>query len=209
LSPSRTRRPRVAAIVLAAGRSRRMGAANKLLAPLAGDPVIAHAVDAALASRAATVVVVTGHQAARVRAALAGRDVEFAHNRHYARGISSSLRRGLAALDPATSGALVCLGDMPWVSTADLDALIAAFARADRPICVPVRGRRRGNPVLWPARHFAELRALQGDLGGRRLLRRYAREVARVPMSDTGVTRDLDTAADLAAARRASRPRRP
>jgi molybdenum cofactor cytidylyltransferase len=178
-----------------------MGGANKLLVPLAGDPVVAHAADAALASRAATVVVVTGHQAARVRAALAGRDVQFAHNRYYARGLASSLRRGLRALDPAIEGALVCLGDMPWVSAADLDALIAAFARADHPICVPVRGRRRGNPVLWPARHFAALRALQGDFGGRGLLRRYAREIVRVSMPDAGVTRDIDTPADIAETR--------
>jgi molybdenum cofactor cytidylyltransferase len=197
-------------VVLAAGRSSRAGGVNKLLAPLGGDPLIAHAVDAALASRAATVVVVTGHQAPRVRAALAGRDVRFAHNRYYARGLSSSLRRGLVSLDPAFEGALVCLGDMPWVRAADLDALIAAFARTDRPICVPTRGRRRGNPVLWPARHFAALRALQGDVGARSLLRRYAREVVRVPMSDAGVTRDVDTPADLVRiSRSASRARRP
>jgi molybdenum cofactor cytidylyltransferase len=210
LSARRSRGPRVAALVLAAGRSTRMGGANKLLAPLAGDAVIAHSVDAALASRAATVVVVTGHQAARVRAALAGRDVQLAHNRYYARGLSSSLRRGVEALDRAIDGALVCLGDMPWVSAADLDALIAAFARADRPICVPVRGRRRGNPVLWPARHFAALRALQGDAGARGLLRRYAREIVRVSMPDAGVMRDVDTPVDLARlSRPASRARRP
>jgi molybdenum cofactor cytidylyltransferase len=184
-------------VVLAAGASRRMGRANKLLADLDGEPLISHAVDAALASRAANVIVVTGYQAARVRAALAGRDVGFAHNRYFARGLSSSLRRGLRALDPAIDGALICLGDMPRISAADLDTLIAAFARADRPICVPVRGRRRGNPVLWPARHFPVLRALQGDVGARPLLRRYAREVVRVAMPDAGVTYDVDTPADL------------
>jgi molybdenum cofactor cytidylyltransferase len=175
-----------------------MGGANKLLARIDGETLVARAVDAALASRAATVVVVTGYQAARVRSAVAGRDVAFADNRYYARGIASSLRRGLSALDPRIDGALIQLGDMPWVTTADLDALIAAFTRAkSRPICVPVRGRRRGNPVLWPARHFAVLRALQGDLGARGLLRRYAKEVVRVPMPDAGVVRDVDMPGDL------------
>jgi len=197
MTARRARALRVVAVVLAGGMSSRMRGANKLLARIDGDPVVAHAVDAALASRAANVVVVTGHQAARVRRALAGRDVRFAHNRDYARGLSSSVRRGLRALDPEIDGALICLGDMPWVRAADLDALIAAFARAARPICVPVRGRRRGNPVLWPARHFPELRALQGDAGARGLLRRYAREVVRVPMRGAGVTRDVDTPADL------------
>jgi len=194
----RARVPRVAAIVLAAGRSSRMRGANKLLVPIGGDLVIARAVDAALASRAATVVVVTGYQAARIRAALAGRDVAFAHHRYYAQGLSSSLRRGLKALDPEIEGALICLGDMPWVLPADLDALITAFARADRPICVPVRRRQRGNPVLWPARHFAALCALAGDVGGRDLLRARRREVVRVPVRGAGITRDVDTAEDFA-----------
>ena len=203
---------RVAAVVLAAGASRRMGGANKLLAPFEGEPLVARAVDAALASRAAIVVVVTGFQPARVRRALAGRDVEFAHNRYHARGLGSSLRRGLRALDDGIEGALIQLADMPWVRADHLDALIAAFARARRrPICVPVRGRRRGNPVLWPVRHFAALCALQGDVGGRGLLRRYAGEVVRVAMSDAAVMRDVDTLADLKAASvpRASRARLP
>lgn len=205
---TRARPPRVEAVVLAAGRSTRMHGANKLIAELDGAAVVARAVDAALASRAARVVVVTGHQAARVRAALAGRDVRFAHNRRYASGLASSLRTGLRALGPDCDGALICLGDMPWVRAADLDALIAAFARAARPICVPVRNRRRGNPVLWPARHFAALRALSGDVGARGLLRRYAREVARVPVRSAGVMRDVDTAADLDAANPATSPER-
>ncbi|HKA14640.1 MAG TPA: nucleotidyltransferase family protein [Myxococcota bacterium] len=201
---------RVAAVVLAAGRSTRMRGVNKLLAPLCGGPLVARAVDAALASRAEAVVVVTGFQAARVRRALAGREVEFAHNRSYARGLSSSLRRGLRSLGEATDGALICLADMPWVSAAHLDRLIAAFGRADRPICVPARGGRRGNPVLWPARHFAALCALRGDRGGRALLRRHADEVVRVAMPDAGVTRDVDTPTDYSRAisgRRASRAR--
>lgn len=185
-------------MVLAAGASRRMGRANKLLADLDGEPLISHAVDAALASRAANVIVVTGYQAARVRAALVGRDVGFAHNRYYARGLSSSLRRGLRALDAAIEGALVCLGDMPWVTSADLDALIAAFARPSRRICVPVYKRQRGNPVLWPVRLFPALCALQGDVGARGLLRRHSSVVVRVPMTHAGVIRDVDTPADLA-----------
>jgi molybdenum cofactor cytidylyltransferase len=192
----RRRAPTVAAVVLAAGSSRRMGGPNKLLAEIDGGSVVARTVDAALASRAALVVVVTGHEAARVRAALAGRDVRFAHNRRHASGLASSLRRGLRVLD-AVDGALICLADMPWVDPADLDALIAAFARATPPICVPMRGRRRGNPVLWPARHFAALGALSGDVGGRALLRRHAREVVRVPARGAGVVRDVDTPADL------------
>lgn len=189
--------PRVAAVVLAAGRSTRMGGRNKLLAPLDGRPVVARVVDAALASRAAPVVVVTGHEAPGVVAALAGRDVVFAHNPEHAQGLSTSLRAGLAALPPGTDGALVCLGDMPWLAPAHLDRLIDAFTAA-QPVCVPARpDGRPGNPVLWPARHFAALRALDGDTGGRALLQRFANEVLTVAVDDAAIYRDVDTPADL------------
>jgi len=192
---------RVGAVVLAAGLSQRMGGANKLLAELAGAPLVARAVDALLASRARPVVVVTGHEAERVRAALAGRALAFAHNADYAAGLAGSLGAGIAALGGGVDGALVCLADMPWVQAQHADALIEAFeADPARPICVPVHEGRRGHPVLWPARRFAEIAALRGDLGARALLGTHAAEVRSVPVGDPGVLRDVDTPAELAAA---------
>jgi molybdenum cofactor cytidylyltransferase len=191
----------VGAVVLAAGLSRRMNGANKLLAELGGVPIVARAVDAVLATRARPVVVVTGHDAARVRAALAGRPVGFAHNPDPAAGLSASLRAGIAALGTQVDAAVVCLADMPWVRPAHVEALIDAFeGRAARPICVPSFEGRRGNPVLWPARHFAAIAALHGDTGARALLEAHAAEVCYVPVADPGVTRDVDTPEALAAA---------
>jgi molybdenum cofactor cytidylyltransferase len=190
---------RVAALVLAAGFSRRMGGANKLLAPLEGAPVIARVVDAVLASRARPVVVVTGHDAEAVRGALAGRDVCFAHNPAPAEGLSASLRTGLTALEDV-DGALVCLGDMPWVRATHIDALLASFeGRRDEPICAPTWQGQRGHPVLWPKRHFAALAALRGDAGGRALIAAHAGEIYSVPVADAGVTLDVDTPEALAA----------
>jgi molybdenum cofactor cytidylyltransferase len=201
---------RVGAVVLAAGRSRRMGGANKLLAELGGRPIVAHAVDAVLATRAHPVLVVTGHEAGRVRAALAGRDLLFVHNDDHAAGLSTSLRAGIAALRDTVDAAVVCLADMPWVRPAHVEALIAAFEASDeRPICVPSFERRRGNPVLWPARHFAAIRALSGDAGARALLEAQAAEVCDVPVADPGVTLDVDTPAALAAARGAQQGEAP
>jgi molybdenum cofactor cytidylyltransferase len=178
-----------------------MGGANKLLVALDGAPVVAHAVDAVLATRARPLLVVTGHEAERVRAALAGRALVFVHNPDYAAGLSSSLRAGLAAFGAAVDGALVCLADMPWVRPVHIEALIAAFeARGERPICVPSFEGRRGNPVLWPARHFAAIAALSGDAGARSLLEVHAEEVCHVPVADPGVTLDVDTPAALGAA---------
>ncbi|MBF0129937.1 MAG: nucleotidyltransferase family protein [Alphaproteobacteria bacterium] len=181
----------VAALVLAAGRSTRMGEANKLLLPVHDRPLVVRVVEAVLASRAAPVVVVTGYQGEAVEEALAGFPVRFARNSGEGEGLSSSLRRGLAVLPEEVDGALVCLGDMPGVSAVHLDALIAGFAPASgHDVCAPVHGGRRGNPVLWGRRHFPALRALTGDAGGRELLERAT--VHPVQVADDGVLRDID-----------------
>jgi CTP:molybdopterin cytidylyltransferase MocA len=189
---------RIAAIVLAAGRSSRMGTDNKLLAPLGGAPLVTRAVDAALASRAAPVLVVVGHDAERVRAALGDRPVAFVENARYADGLSSSLRAGVAALPAGTDGALVLLADMPRIGAHHVDRLIAAFdPRTGRTICVPTHRAKRGNPVLWGAAFFAEIAGLAGDVGARALLDRHAAQIALVEMEDDAVLRDVDTPEEL------------
>ncbi len=186
--------PRVAALVLAAGASRRMGAANKLLAEVAGKPLVAHAVDAALASNADPVLVVVGHEAEAIRQALAGRAVQFVDNPEHAEGMAASVRHGIAALPPEIAGAVVCLGDMPAVSPAHIDALIAAFApAAGRHVCVSTHGGRRGNPVLLGRAVFGELAGLTGDIGARRIIAADPRRVTEVAMPDAGVLLDVDT----------------
>ena len=201
--------PRVAAIVLAAGRSSRMGSANKLLAELDGAPLVARAVDAALASRAAPVLVVVGHDAERVRAALGDREVTIVENARFAEGLSSSLRTGVAALPPGVDGAVVLLADMPRVGAHHVDRLIAAFdPRAGRTICVPTHRARRGNPVLWGAAFFAEIAGLAGDVGARTLIDRHPAHTALVEMADDAVLRDVDTPAELAELAERSEPGR-
>jgi molybdenum cofactor cytidylyltransferase len=197
-----TSEPRVAAIVLAAGRASRMGS-NKLLAELDGMPIVRRTVTAALASQARPVVVVTGHEAAAVREALSGLDITFAHNPAYAEGMSTSLRAGLAAAGPIDA-ALVCLGDMPRLLARHLDAVIAAHRgheAAAETIIVPTYDRKRGNPVLWPRRYFAEIAHLTGDVGARALIERYADHVCFLPIDDPAILVDVDTPAALAALR--------
>jgi len=184
--------PVVAALVLAAGSSRRMGE-NKLLLEVEGTPMVVRAVDAARGSRAKRVVVVTGHDADAVRAALAGRAVELVHNPEHQEGMASSLRTGVAALG-AVDGAVICLGDMPWVRAADLDALIAAFdPTAGREICIAEHQGKRGNPVLWGARYFPEILRLTGDRGAKALLEEHAAAVVGVDVGHPGVLVDVDT----------------
>jgi len=193
-------RARIAAVVLAAGRSRRMGVVNKLLVEVDGVPMVARAVDAALAAGADPVAVVTGHEAARVEAALAGRPVRLAHNPDYAAGLATSLARGLEALPEETQGALVCLGDMPRVTAATLERLMQAFNPLEgRAICVPTVRGKRGNPVLFARRFFPEMRTVRGDVGARHLIGEYAEVVCEVALDDEGVRVDVDSPEALAA----------
>uniref|UniRef100_UPI0035ADECFE NTP transferase domain-containing protein n=1 Tax=Stella sp. TaxID=2912054 RepID=UPI0035ADECFE len=198
-TPAAPRAPRMAALVLAAGRSTRMGAANKMLATVDGKPMVAHAVDAALASKARPVVVVTGHDPGAVMGALAGRDVAYAHNPDYAQGLATSLAAGIAALPRDIDGVVVCLGDMPRVTPAVLDRLIAAWNPVEgRAICVPMAGGRRGNPILWSRRFFAEMAAIHGDTGARGLLAAHADQVVEVETGCEGILIDVDTPEALA-----------
>ena len=155
---------------------------------------------AVAASRARPVIVVTGHQQAEVRAALAGADVGFVHNPDFAEGLSTSLRCGLAALPAQIDGAVICLGDMPRVSAALVDRLIAAFDPGrGRAICGPTHRGKRGNPVLWAARYFAEMQAISGDVGARHLIGEHAEAVCEVDWDDDAALVDIDTPEALAA----------
>jgi molybdenum cofactor cytidylyltransferase len=192
-------RMRIAAIVLAAGRSTRMGTANKLLADVDGRPMVRVAVEAALASEAQRVLVVTGHQPDAVRAALAGLDVALVGNSDFAMGLSTSLKAGIRAVPRECTGALVLLGDMPRIEAAHLDAMIAAFAsEAGAAIVVPTHEGQRGNPVLWPAELFGEMLALEGDMGARSLLARHAQQVREIDLGTDAVLMDIDTPEALA-----------
>jgi molybdenum cofactor cytidylyltransferase len=193
------RRPKIGALILAAGLSSRFGDGHKLLAELDGKPVLRHTIEHALASSARPLLLVTGHQADAVRDA-AGAGVEIIHNPAYAEGLASSLRAGLSALPQGLDGVLVCLGDMPDVTSATLEALIAAFNPVEgRAICLPVVGGKRGNPTLWGLQFLPELLRLEGDTGARSLLGPHAEWVCEVPVDDPGILHDYDTPAALAA----------
>jgi molybdenum cofactor cytidylyltransferase len=183
-----------AAVVLAAGRSSRMGGPNKLLAEIGGRPLVRIVVEQALASRARPVVVVTGHQRERVEGALAGLPVKCVHNPHYADGLGTSLKAAIAGLPAEVDGAIVCLGDMPQVDAALIDRLIGAIdPDKGALVAVPTIDGKRGNPVVWSRRFFPDLTAVEGDVGARHLIGRYAEAVVEVPVSGNAALTDIDT----------------
>lgn len=192
-APRRARQ--VAAVVMAAGRSRRMAPLNKLLVTDdQGRTMVARVVDQALASQARPIIVVTGHERDRVMEALAGRPVLFAHAEDYAQGLSASLKSGLAALPPDVDGVMVCLGDMPLVAAAMMDRIIAAFdPEAGRAIVQPTFRGKQGNPMLWARTLVPAMMAVTGDVGARHLAAQHAALVFDVEMPDDAVLRDFDT----------------
>jgi molybdenum cofactor cytidylyltransferase len=171
-----------------------MGADNKLLQQVRGEALVRHAVKAQIASRAAPVFVVVGHQEAEIRAALEGLDVRFVRNPGFADGLSSSLKAGLAALPSDAQGVVVSLGDMPNVTPGVIDRLAQAFAdRPDAVAVVPTLLGHRGNPVLLSRGLFAAVARLSGDEGARRLLEEAGDAVEEVPLDDPAIAIDVDT----------------
>jgi len=191
---------RVAALVLAAGRSTRMGAVNKMLAEIGGKPLVRIAAEQAVASHAHPVIVVTGHEREKVEAALNGLPVRFVRNADYAEGLGTSLKAGIAAVPEEADAVVVCLGDMPQVDAALINRLIAAFdPERGALVVVPSIDGRRGNPVVWSRRFFHDLMTIQGDVGARHLIGNYAEAVVEVPVAGEAALTDVDTPESLLA----------
>ncbi|MDP7601278.1 MAG: NTP transferase domain-containing protein, partial [Rhodospirillales bacterium] len=161
---AQAREPKIAGLLLAAGSSRRMGKENKLLTDVDGTAMVTRVAKQITASQAEGLMVVTGHEKDQVELALKNYATGFAHNPDFADGLSTSLKTGLRALPDNIDGAIVCLGDMPLVKAEHIDQLIRAFDPVEgRSICVPVHGRKRGNPVVWSKRFITEILSVTGD----------------------------------------------
>ena len=186
---------RCALLILAAGASTRMERPKQLLA-VDGQPLLRRVTEAGLAAPVAVVVVVLGARAAEIAPCLGGLPVQIVVNPGWAEGMGSSLRLGIrtvAAVLPAPEFAVVALGDQPDFTAAQLERLIETQRATGRPIVAADYDGVRGPPVLFAAKYFPALQALQGDTGARALLQAHAHEVATVPFPKTA---DLDTPAD-------------
>jgi molybdenum cofactor cytidylyltransferase len=200
--------PVIGALVLAAGRSRRMAPHNKLLiADKSGKPMVARVLDNVLSSNARPILVVTGHQGEQVEQALGGRPVRYVHAPDYAEGLSASLKAGIAAVPQECAAVLVCLGDMPLVTGRMIDRLLSMYDPDEgRLIVLPTFRGKQGNPMLWDRRFFPEILQIAGDSGARFLVGKHAEVVCEVEMADDAVLRDFDTTESLATLPRGMRP---
>ena len=198
----------IAAIILAAGSSSRMGAGrHKLLLPLGEKPVLAHVITAVLASQARPIVLVLGHQAEQVRTQIAAFTPLPAlitiENPDYQQGMSTSLRAGLQTLIQSQNtqeqafhslaGTIILLGDQPLMTASIIDALIACKKDTEKPIVAPLYNGRRGNPVLFASSLFPELMEVQGDEGARSVIERHQSAVATIELNNAMASYDVDT----------------
>ena len=187
----------VSAVVLAAGASTRMGADNKLLLPLGGRPLVTHVVDEVGKARIGELLVVTGYQPDRLRAALAGRDVSFVHNDSYERGMATSLRAGIRAASAGCSGYMICLADLPMITAEEYDAAISAFGRAlsadAQAIVRPVFRGQPGHPVILAASYRTEIAAPGAAKACRNIVHRHRARVRELEWTRDHVVHDVDT----------------
>ena len=191
-------KPKIAGMVMAAGKSTRMGVVNKLLAKIDGKTMISHAVQTLHKSGAKPIIVVTGYESERIREELKTSDVIFVHNTSYADGLSSSLKTGIRNIPDDCNAVIISLGDMPKVNTNHIKLLIEAYsADTGRAICTPTWNGKRGNPVLWANRFFAEMEEIEGDIGAKQLLSNNSEIVHEVEMPDNGILIDIDSPAML------------
>lgn len=187
----------VAAILLAAGRGTRFGDEPKLLARAGGKALIRHAAEAAVVSSADPVIVVTGHRAEEIEAALQGMPIEIVHNALFAQGLSTSLKVGFSALPVKTRAAVILLGDMPFVTSDLIDALVTGWRERGEPAAlVPTLNGQRGNPVVISRNLQPMIEGLSGDVGAGPVLRGRP-DVLEWPTTDPAVVQDIDTGEDM------------
>jgi molybdenum cofactor cytidylyltransferase len=187
---------RIGAVILAAGSSSRMGETKQLLKLENGTALVAQALDCVRAARIDEIVLVLGHEAEKVRAAIGSRELKIVVNERYTEGMSTSLALGLASLGERIAAAFVVLGDQPFIQSATLNLLIDRYEQTHAPIVLPTHNGARGNPVLLDRSIFAEVVALTGDVGARAIFGNHTNEILKVPVDDPGILLDFDNRED-------------
>lgn len=182
--------PRIAAIVLAAGRSTRMGDENKLLLTFNDKTMVNYVIEQLTESKVSDIYVVTGNEAEAVKKSITS-DVIFVHNIEFFQGLSTSVKAGLGALPNEIDGVMICLGDMPYITSSNYNDLIAAFQ--DGKIIVPTTNGKIGNPLIFAKRFFDDFDSLEGDRGARKLLKNYPEDIIEADLNTEAIFHDIDT----------------
>ena len=189
----------ISAIILAAGESRRMGVQNKLLLQIDSEVLIRKFVKSVSNSLVDAVLVVVGFEAEKIKAVLHDQSVKFVENPSYEEGMTTSIQSGVKASSNESTGLMICLADMPFAETSDLNLLIQAFndyrSTESSLIIVPVFQGKRGNPVLFSEEFRDKILTHKGE-GCREIVRQFPHYVKEVCMENDNLLRDIDTPED-------------
>ena len=182
---------KIAGIILAAGGSTRMGDQNKLLQMVDGTSLVQKVVGSALNSNIESVYVILGYQAALIRQCISNKSVNWVENSDWSRGMASSIKSGIEALNTNYDGAMILLGDMPFIEPIMINQLLALYQK--KKIVVPVKDGRQGNPVLFSSAFFADLKLLGGDKGAKPIIKKNPDSVIIANVLTDTIFHDLDT----------------
>ncbi len=185
----------VSAILLAAGESQRMGRPKQLL-PFGSSTILGKTIDNLLSSRADEVIVVLGTRAGAMKQVIAGRQVKVVVNPDYRKGMSASLIAGIERVDSKAQWVMVALADQPLIDKDTYNRLIEGALGCDMGIILPTYRSKRGNPVIFSIKYKDELLGLEGDLGGREILRKHPDDILEVAVGSEGVTIDINNLDD-------------
>ena len=188
----------LSAILLAAGESKRMGEPKQLM-PLGKHTLLEQAIDNLLGSPVNETIVVVGHKAEEITKAIATKPVKVTFNPNYRQGMSTSIVAGLILVDPASRAVMLALGDQPLVESRTIKELIDAFNSHDKDIAVPTHRGKRGHPIIFDIKYKAELLELEGDIGGREIIKNHPDDVLEVAVDSASVISDIDTQDDYKA----------
>ena len=186
----------IAAIVLAAGQSRRMGSNNKLLTRVAGRTLLQHVISHLKQSTISEILVITGHQSGQLMDSINDKEIQFIENEDFSLGISSSIKAGVSQLSETVDAVLICPADMPCVTSNIINQLCATCCLENK-IIIPCYQGKRGNPLLWPRRFFDKLLNLSGDTGGKQILNDLAADIFKLEVENVGILLDIDDKASL------------
>jgi len=187
--------PKLSAILLAAGESKRMGALKQLM-PLGKSTLLEQAIDNLLNSSVDETIVVVGHKAEEITKAITTKPVKIMLNHNYRQGMSTSIIAGLILVDPQSQAVMLALGDQPLVESHTINQLIDAFNSHDKGIAVPTHRGKRGHPIIFDIKYKAELLEMEGDIGGREIIRQHPDDVLEVAVDSESVISDIDTRDD-------------
>ena len=182
------------AVLLAAGRSERMGRNNKLLLNVDGIPLVRKSAINILNSNVTSITVVTGFDENKIVNALSGLNVNFVNNINFREGLSSSLKAGLANITPTPSAVIICLADMPKIQPEHINQLIENFdSLKGWEICIPTNNGKRGNPVLIGSRFFPYIFETSGDFGAKQVMKQHSDKIVEVEIGTSDIHFDIDT----------------